>query len=539
MNKQGRILVVEDREDWRALLVTELQRAHYYVEAVGNIEEALQRLLSTFFHVLILDVRLDDNDTNNLDGFKLLEALEQRRMMDAIKVIILSAFGTKAQIRNAFRDYKVADFVNKTRFKHEDFIEDVKRVFAKDVGANLALATHWVTGSSAEGAVLNMKIKLDSAEKNTRVLPGTPFQKRMAAELEDLLCRLFSEAEGILVKQMSAGRSGATVLSVQPFWASGSGSTVVVKLGDAQKILEEYHNFKEFVERLVGGKRSTGIQVTSRTALLGGIIYTFLGASNQLDDFGAFYRHHDLAEIKKALDHLFLSTCKEWYVNTSRLQLLDLSVNYQQLLHFTPEKLERTLQQLRIVREGGHLYFEALHHQQPFKNPVCAISQSLAFPTYTCPTHGDFNQHNLLVDSDGQIWMIDFQGTRPGHVLRDIAGLDSVIRLQVLSAKDVTLDGFLEMEKALCQISYFAEVEQLAGKFQHANPALMKAYEICTYLRTLAAHHVSHNPEDNFNEYYGALLYHALNTMRFRTLEQEQRECALLSASLLMEKLGL
>ncbi len=59
--------------------------------------------------------------------------------------------------------------------------------------------------------------------------------------------------------------------------------------------------------------------------------------------------------------------------------------------------------------------------------------------TYLCITHGDFNQRNLLVDSNDHVWMLDFQETGEGHILRDLAMLDSVIRFQLLSAKEAKL----------------------------------------------------------------------------------------------------
>ena len=279
--------------------------------------------------------------------------------------------------------------------------------------------------------------------------------------------------------------------------------------------------------------------------MLGGIIYTFLGASSQLEDFGTFYARSDDEQIIKALDRLFCITCKDWYANASRLQLLDLTGDYQGVLRFTAEKLERAFYQLQAVQrvtvsDQGRLYFQALEQERPFRNPLQVMDGlSLAFPTYTSPTHGDFNQHNLLVDADGHIWMIDFQGTGQGHILRDIVGLDSVVRYQLLTAKDATLQELLEMEQALCSIEHFSQVDQLAGKFQTHNPALAKAYAVAVYLRKLARDMVKQNREDNFNEYYAALLFNALNTVRFRTLEKEQREHALLTACLLVERLGL
>jgi len=545
MSKQGRILIVEDREEWRHTLAEALQGAGFDAEEVESADKARHLLDTKLYHVVILDIRLVEGDIGNTDGLKLLRELDQRNLTEAIQVIMLSSYGTKDQMRTAFRDYKVADFVFKQRFDGHAFLEDVRRVFTKNTCINLEMDIRWSQASSAE-AVGNLKLRLPGASDYTRVLPGSLLQRRVAAELDDLLRRLFYEAEKLLIKPMSSGHSGTGVIGVRPFYANrGGGSPVVVKFGSAHQILQEHNNFREYVQPLVGGSHCTSIQGQRRTPLLGGIIYTFLGASSQLEDFGAFYSRSDSEQITKALDRLFRATCKDWYANASRLQLLDLTEDYQRVLSFTSEKLERAFYQLQAaqrvtISDQGCLYFQALEQERPFRNPLWIMDgRSLAFPTYTGPTHGNFNQHNLLVDSDGHIWMIDFQGTGQGHLLRDIVSLDSVVRYQLLTAWDATLQERLEMEQALCSIEHFSQVDQLSGRFRTKNPALAKAYAVVIYLRKLARDMVGQNHADDFNEYYAALLFNALNTIRLRTLEKEQREHALLAACLLVEKLGL
>src|SRR5579885_1210226 len=351
MSKQGRILIVEDREEWRHTLVAALQRAGFEAMAVESADKARHLLNTELYNVLVLDIRLVEGDTSHIDGLKLLQDLDQRHLTEVIQVIMLSSYGTKDQMRTAFRDYKVADFVFKQRFNGLAFLEDVQRVFNRNVCINLNMDIRWSQASSAEPVVVNLKLNLGDNEAYTRVLPGTPLQKRVAAELDDLLRRLFHEAEGILIRPMSSGRSGTGVIGVRPFYTNrGGGSPVVVKFGSAQKILQEHNNFKEYVQPLVGGSRCTSIQGLCRTPLLGGIIYTFLGASSQPEDFGAFYARSDEGQITKALDGLFRTTCKDWYANASRLQLLDLSGDYQRGLRFSPEKLESAFYQLQAVQ---------------------------------------------------------------------------------------------------------------------------------------------------------------------------------------------
>jgi hypothetical protein len=109
----------------------------------------------------------------------------------------------------------------------------------------------------------------------------------------------------------------------------------------------------------------------------------------------------------------------------------------------------------------------------------------------------------------------------------------------LLGTDDATLDERLEMEETLCSAGRFSQVQQLASKFLTGNPALTKAYAAVVHLRSLAHKLVAQNPSDDISEYYIALFYNAVNTIRFYSLPSRQREHALLCASLLADRLGL
>lgn len=93
------------------------------------------------------------------------------------------------------------------------------------------------------------------------------------------------------------------------------------------------------------------------------------------------------------------------------------------------------------------------------------------------------------------------------------------------------------MEETLCRPERFSQV----GDYELAteNPSLTKAYRVVQHLRTLAHKFAAQNPSDDISEYYIALFYNAINTLRFYGLSSAQREHALLCASLLADKLGL
>jgi DNA-binding response OmpR family regulator len=536
MNRQGRILVVDDLEQWREQLVEMLQRDGFYADSVSTAAEALYKLDETLYHLLILDIRLMDADQSNIEGIDLLRVLDERGLSEATKVIMLSAHDTKEHMRLAFRDYKVADFLSKDEFTKQGFLESVRRVFSEKVNINLALNVHWQQVSGAQEVVLNLEVD------GMRVKRNASLQSLLALELKDLLCRLFYDAESVLVRPLTHGKSTTGVLWAQPFYSSGGGHAVIVKFGDFHMMEHEYSNFKKYVQPFVGGGRSTTVLDVRRTPHLGGIIYSLLGADNDhLEEFGSFYRYADLSQLKSMLDRLFLDTCSAWYANPGQLQPYNLTADYQQMFEFTLEKLEHALSELQKYVQGRQkLRFKSLNSERTFTNPLLGMDgPPFICSTYVCTTHGDFNRHNLLVDTTGHTWLIDFQSTGRGHILRDVAQLDSEIRFFLLAQEEATLEERLHMEEALCNIERFSHLEQPTTWLSTSNLALAKAYATVVHLRILARKLVAQNPSDDMSEYNIALFYNAVNTLRFYALPSKQREHALLCASLLADRLGL
>jgi Response regulator containing CheY-like receiver, AAA-type ATPase, and DNA-binding domains len=532
MNRQGRILVVDDLEKWRDEVSASLIRAGFHVDAVDSPATALQRLSDSFYHLMVLDIRMVETDPDNVEGMDFLRSLDERG--EAMKIVVLSAHGTKGQMREAFKDYKIADFIQKEEFDNHAFLQSVREVFSES-NINLALDVHW-EGSSTMHAVINLIID------NERVKRDSVLSEQIAPELDDLLCRLFFQAQSLRVRPMTPGRSGAGVLWVEPFNEEGAGRRVIVKFGDQRKIDLEYRNFKEYVEPFIGGGRTTTVLGLRRTPRLGGIEYSLLGTtSEQLESFESFYRRASVAQISETLDRLFFDTCANWYASPSRLKLHDLTADYEELFNLSLENLGRTLfENLKSVQGKRDLYFKALGDNRSFTNPILALGdQHVRRSTYVCITHGDFNENNILVDENGETWLIDFLRTGRGHILRDVAQLDSVVRLNLLASEEASLDERLKLEETLCKPEKFDDLQHLDVNLLTENAALAKAYSTVLNLRLLAAKLVARNPHNEISEYYAALTYYALNSIRFYSTPTVQREHALLSACLLVDRLGL
>jgi DNA-binding response OmpR family regulator len=539
--KQGRILIVDDDEEWRTEVVETLRREGYLAETAPTEDQALAQLDTKLFHLAILDICLQDDNPNNTDGITLLHELKNRNLGETVKVIMLSDHDTKEHLRTTFRDYSVVDFLSKGEFNKKILLDEVREAFTERMNINLSLNIRWQIVNGPEDAVLNLAIS------GTSVTRGTALHSLIATELEDLLCRLFHEASSIIVRPVSPGQSATGVLAVQPFYPStGSRGTVIVKFGNLRKVEQEHANFKKYVEHALGGGRSTVVHGLRRTPHLGGIIYSFVGVANtRLEDFGSFYSHSNttIEGIKKALDNLFLETCENWYENRSQLQPHDLSDDYRQLLNLTLEKLEYGFLALGdsvSVFKKEKLQFQSLSTRHIFTNPLAVVTdRPWWISTYICTTHGDFNTHNILLDDNDNTWLIDFLRTGQGHILRDVSELDSVVRFELLAGKGATLDERLTMEEALCSIDRFSQLERLGTNFSTENEALAKTFATVVHLRKLAGMLLRRSSHEDMEEFYVALFFHALNTLRFDDLSLTQREHALLCASLLADKLHL
>jgi hypothetical protein len=217
-----------------------------------------------------------------------------------------------------------------------------------------------------------------------------------------------------------------------------------------------------------------------------------------------------------------------------------LTEDYQKQSSYTLKQLQDSLgERLPEIIDQETLVFQSFHskQQKTFFNPFYTLNtlQQQIYSTYTSTTHGDFNQCNILVDQTGYPWLIDFQSAGPSHILRDVATLDTVIRLQLLTSEQATLDERLALEEALCSITNFNQLEQLKKCYSPANPELAKVWETTIHLRTIAHWLVEMKPSNEMDEYHAALLYVTMNTLSFSSLAREQYEHALISACLLID----
>ena len=79
--------------------------AGYSVFTANSALDAIQILESQSVTAAILDIRMDDSDEDNIEGFLL--AAEIRNKWPNIKVVVLTGYGSVETVRAAFKNYNV------------------------------------------------------------------------------------------------------------------------------------------------------------------------------------------------------------------------------------------------------------------------------------------------------------------------------------------------------------------------------------------------------------------------------------------------
>jgi DNA-binding NtrC family response regulator len=131
MNSQvsGHILIVDDQANWREALTSLLSIEGFHVIAVATFEEAKHMLSQEAFDLIILDVRLSDADTFDVQGIELLR--QAKSQTPNPKAIILT--GYPESVRSGVPERYGADaFLLKVpphlAFDTKGFRETVKRL---------------------------------------------------------------------------------------------------------------------------------------------------------------------------------------------------------------------------------------------------------------------------------------------------------------------------------------------------------------------------------------------------------------------------
>jgi CheY-like chemotaxis protein len=520
--RSRRILIVDNDTDFRDSVELLLQARGYMVFATGTRLEAMEIARQERVHIAVLDVRMEsDPDHDDISGLMLARQLDP-----LIVKIMVTAYPSVPVVLGS---HDVAfKFVGKDELPG-GLLRVLTQAYADQIKMNLDLVIRW-----EEIQVEEVAHQID--------FPNKPGLAVMQAEIEEVLCRLFYEANEITVMPLisanrfhssSSSPSGAVVLKVTPRERGGQVAPVVVKLASREMIEAESRNYDQYVEGYLGGYRHTLLREKTMTHLLGGIIYSLVGTPlEECVDFSVYYTTRTANEIIPALTDLFTKTCRHWYENRETEQEYDLVELYTQSLKLSTPRLENALRAAGLAAWADDTQPWIPELRRPIHNPVEWFRQHAHLTTQIslALTHGDLHSQNMLFDPNHQAWLIDFYRSGPGHFFRDLIELESDIKFVLLDVADFL--SLYQFEQALLSTRYFDDMPT-QPTFQNAE--LRKAFEVVQGIRHIAGRLAGQRT--GMLDYYQGLLLQTLAMICLRHVSLPKKRHAYLAASLLCQRL--
>jgi DNA-binding SARP family transcriptional activator len=120
-----RVLLVENRPDWQVIVARVLDSAGYFWRLAPTAQAALRELEQESFHLVILDLKLQENDLplTSSEGWLLLDYLVGSR--PATSIVIVSGEARPADVADLLMHYPVVGFIEKQQFTPQAIIDAV------------------------------------------------------------------------------------------------------------------------------------------------------------------------------------------------------------------------------------------------------------------------------------------------------------------------------------------------------------------------------------------------------------------------------
>jgi DNA-binding NarL/FixJ family response regulator len=511
-----RVLIVDNDERVRTTLQTILETQGYRLQIPrGTGRDFLERtkIAARKFrpHVAIVDLRLFDDFSDEKSGLELLPSLQ------SAQCILYSAYLSPEVIREAIREYGATDWIRK-HDSPQSLLTAIADAAAKNYAHRQKISIHWPARWT-----MGRIIQTLFSEK-TGVPPGL---------VVDVLFQLFHKNRkmdletvgGVHITSPPISRGRSVVLKVEPEGLE----PVILKLVSAERLQREQQNYQQYVKDRLVGRFYAQLERTAVFWDLGGIVYSFIGSSlDVLPSFTAFYETEtNHQNILKPLHHFFTEVWRRHYDQASAEQDTPLFQIYDKAL-----KLRRRLEQFND--QTPRIRFPGI--SDPLTNPVPWLLQhandSLVPGIRQTITHGDLHGDNLFVDGE-HTWVIDFERTGPGHILRDFAELEIDIITRLASLPENDLSRFHKLALVLTEPSAPQVPFQPRGNLQ-LDSETNKALDVIGGLRKIA-YETTHHAD--FREYYWGLLFDAIFVACLASSETAQRDRTLLFSSVLCDRL--
>lgn len=536
------VLLVDNRTSYLNVQTSLLEDVGYQVLNANSTEDANQLLQEKHVHLIISDIRMeDDDDPEDISGLLWVQGESYR----PIPKIILTAY-PEDYVRQVLevvlvKQANIVGFVSKPS-EPKKLHEEISQAFTDKVKINRELIIRWNQAYSPNRLLSLVEQQI------------TPLQlEERLKEFEDLLRRLFYD-----FVQVTLGRIITTTLSHVIFEAFaydqiGKEKQYIISCGQRDIIVNEDKRNKAMpTGKGLGSTRwanELSLVETMRFAASG--YHLVEGDLEDMTSFATYYQHHEVQKSIIALEHLYHTTLASWYeggISYQEHHLFDLvqSTPYSDPVHEKAwgSKIKALCEQslvagiARFTVENQRLFFHPANHP-PVSHPLPTYHFLTALPKQQLlrgTIHGRIDGHSVRVDREGKTWLINFSEVGSGVILRDFALLETHIKFDWLRSLSVA-DRYV-LEQRLLVMEHLEATNDINDLL----PNTVKAKQIITRLRQLAADYLS----SGLHSYFFGLCAYTVSylnsfnpTIRYKRSELQTFAHALLSIAMLSEFLAM
>jgi DNA-binding response OmpR family regulator len=120
-----RVLVVEDDNFLRKILVMKFEAEGFQVESAADGEAGLHQVVANPPDLMLLDMILP-----NMNGFEVLSEMRTNKLTSKVPVIVLSNLGQEEDIKRA-TELGAVDFLVKSNLSIMEVVQKVKEAYAR------------------------------------------------------------------------------------------------------------------------------------------------------------------------------------------------------------------------------------------------------------------------------------------------------------------------------------------------------------------------------------------------------------------------
>ena len=429
------------------------------------------------------------------------------------------------ELRTRFPSFHIAVCsaltASSSRANHFIALDQLERLLGVRVFSSLGSFITYLGGDSDE---LLSTDELGPPDRPSLEIEGD----RTVSDADTRLLRyLFRDARRVRLRPLDGGFSGNVVMGAHSVDVYGQEQVPhVVKIGPIDDIGRERASF-ERVEAVLGNN-APRIADFADYAERGALKYRYASMGGGFSS--TFQKHYmqgmPVAEVRRILDTVFGEQLGRFYAARSR-EKCDLLDYYW----FSAERAPGVREQVEELVGGPALGRTLQLEVGPEFPNVCdfyerqldTLPRNPGNSVFFSYVHGDLNGANIIIDAQGNVWIIDFFHTHRGHVLKDLIKLENDL-LYIFTP----IDGPQQLEQAMGFTDRLLAVEDLGRPLPEASfslPALQRAWDTARMLRSFYPELVG-TDRDPLQLHIGMMRY-AMHTMSFDECNLWQRRWAM------------